>query len=147
MGLHRPQAKPSRLASHAPPAPCDGAPSAGARRPIGAAAVLMYLRKITSIDKEANATKRCLIMSDCSSARQMIEEAWRAGSARGIERTERRLLLEAICRYRRQLGLVVIMGIRSHLGVSASSYADAAAKACIQFGPGAAAVAQGKGPN
>ena len=97
-------------------------------------AILLYLRKIASVDSGSNREKRCLVMSDCSGARQLIEGAWRAGGVQHTTSKARGLMLEAICRYRRQLGMVTIMGIRSHRGGSASAYADAVAKAAAEQG-------------
>ena len=55
------------------------------------------------------ASRRCLVMSDCKGALELVEWAWRRGGTRGLERHKRGGILEAICRVRARLGLVVTM--------------------------------------
>ena len=72
------------------------------------------------------------MMSDCQSAMQMIEAAWRGGKVEKLERAKRGGILEAICRARAKLELVVFMYVPAHRGVSMSAMADAAAKAYLE---------------
>ena len=65
------------------------------------------------------------LLSDCQSAIKEIERAWREGEVRHETKGDRRALLEAICRIRAQMGIVVIMYVPAHTGCSPNEYADA----------------------
>ena len=69
----------------------------------------VYLETRSGEGAEAVRAKRILILSDCQSAIKEIERAWREGEARHETKGDRRALLEAICRIRAQMGIVVIM--------------------------------------
>ena len=100
--------------------------------------ILAYLQEVEARAKEAAgqgaAGRRCLVMSDCKGALELVEWAWRRGGTRGMERHKRGGILEAICRVRARLGLVVTMYIPAHRGSSMSAYADAAAKTSLEKG-------------
>ena len=78
---------------------------------------------------EWRARTRTLILSDCSSALETIERAWRTSEAEGVNRRDRGGIIEAICRVRAELGIVVTVWVGAHTGVSPNAVADAAAKA------------------
>ena len=94
------------------------------------AAILMVLKE-TAQHADAK-TRRCLIMSDSASALRMIEYAWRARSRGTYAMGDRGGMLEAICTYREQIELAVLVYVPAHRGFSGNSYADTAAKACIE---------------
>lgn len=94
------------------------------------AAILMVLRE--TAQKEDAGARRCLIMSDSASALRMIEHAWRARGRGTYAMGDRGSMLEAICTYREQVELVVLVYVPAHRGFSGNSYADAAAKACTE---------------
>jgi len=96
------------------------------------AAVLMYLQTVVAdaeVGEGGTEGRRCLIMSDCKGAMQMIEQAWRGTGVAGLGRAKRGGILEAICRLRERLGMVVFMYVPAHRGASTSAMADAVAKA------------------
>jgi ribonuclease HI len=89
----------------------------------------VYLETRSAEGAEAVSAKRILILSDCQSAIKEIERAWREGEVRHETNGDRRALLEAICRIRAHMGIVVIMYVPAHTGCSPNEYADASAKA------------------
>jgi ribonuclease HI len=89
----------------------------------------VYLETRSAEGAEAVSAKRILILSDCQSAIKEIERAWREGEVRHETKGDRRALLEAICRIRAHLGIVVLMYVPAHTGCSPNEYADASAKA------------------
>ena len=100
------------------------------------AGALMYLRKVV---KEEDApggrgakSCRCLLIMDCKGAMELMEQAWRKGSAQAMAGMGRAGVLEAICRCRRRLDLVTCMYCPAHIGVSCSAYADGVAKEYLQ---------------
>ena len=98
-------------------------------------AVLMYLEAVVAgVEAEGGdvGATRCLVMSDCKSAMQMMETAWRGGGVERLAKAKRGGILEAICRARAKLELVVFMYVPAHRGVSMSAMADAAAKAYLE---------------
>ena len=78
--------------------------------------------------------RRCLVVSDCKGALELMEWAWRGGQVGALRRSKRGGILEAICRMRAQLGLVVTMYAPAHRGGSMSAYADAEAKTNLEDG-------------
>ena len=96
--------------------------------------VLAYLERVVE-RAEAEGTageRRVLVLCDCKGAMTAIETAWRGGGVEELRRTKRGGILEAICRMRAKLGLVVFMYTPAHRGASMSAYADAVAKAYLQ---------------
>ena len=96
--------------------------------------VLAYLERVVG-RAEAEGTageKRVLVMCDCKGAMTAIESAWRGGGVDELRRAKRGGILEAICRLRAKLELVVFMYTPAHRGASMSAYADAVAKAYLQ---------------
>ena len=81
--------------------------------------------------RDAVKRQRVLIVSDCRPALLQVEAAWDSGRAEGLRRGDRAGLLEAICRVRAQLGLVVTVWVPAHKGVSPNEMADCAAKAYL----------------
>ena len=59
---------------------------------------------------------------------KFLKRAWRGGGPAPLRGRDRGALLEAICRLRARLGLVVFMYTPSHVGIVPNAYADAAAK-------------------
>ena len=76
--------------------------------------------------------KRVLILSDCKPALTQLETAWRVGSAQTLRRGDRAAMLEAICRLRAQLGIVVCVWVPSHVGITPNEMADAACKSHLK---------------
>ena len=101
-------------------------------------AILAYLKSVVRREGQHAHRCRCLVASDCQSVLQEIEGAWR-GECAGT-RCDRGVMLDQICAYRRQLGLVVTVWVPSHRGIAMNAYADAAAKAYLH-GPYAPATA------
>ena len=89
----------------------------------------VYLETRSEEGAGAMGAKRVLILSDCQSAIKEIERAWREGEVRHETKGDRRALLEAICRIRAHMGIVVLMYVPAHTGCSPNEYADASAKA------------------
>ena len=81
------------------------------------------------------ARERTLIFSDCAGVVEQVEAAYRAGNARGLRMCQRGAVLEAICEYRTRLGMVVIMWVPSHEGITPNAYADAVAKGALAVQP------------
>ena len=71
-------------------------------------------------------------MCDCKGALRAMETAWRGGGVEELKRSKRGGILEAICRLRAKLEIVVFMYVPAHRGVSMSAYADAVAKDYLQ---------------
>ena len=96
--------------------------------------VLAYLERVVERAEEEGTAgeRRVLVMCDCKGAMTAIETAWRGGGVDELRRTKRGGILEAICRMRAKLGLVVLMYTPAHRGASMSAYADAVAKAYLQ---------------
>ena len=92
-------------------------------------AILMALRK--TVQRDAPEDRRCLILSDCLSAIQMVEQAWRTGVRWTGSEAGRAPLLHAINAARGRLQLVVIVWQPAHRGNATSAYADAVAKAYL----------------
>ena len=91
-------------------------------------AIYAYLRAVVARAGQGAAGRRVLVQSDCLGVLDAIERAWRGGSPAPLRGLERGALLEAICRLRARLGLVVFMFTPSHVGIVPNAYADAAAK-------------------
>ena len=89
-------------------------------------AILLALTETAS--RGGAAGRRCLIMCDCLSALEMVEDAWRKGVRWHGPGTGRAAMLHAINEVRARLGLVVMMWVPAHVGVSANAYVDAVAK-------------------
>ena len=101
-------------------------------------AIFSVLRRVWLEAKAGGATaadmkqQRVLIISDCKPALTQLETAWRAGTAQGLRRGDRAALLEATCRLRAQLGIVVCVWCPSHQGATPNEMADSAAKSCLK---------------
>ena len=70
--------------------------------------ILVYLEEVVRRAVEAGeeaAGRRCLVVSDCKGALELMEWAWRGGQVGALRRSKRGGILEAICRMRAQLGL------------------------------------------
>ena len=82
--------------------------------------VLAYLERVVE-RAEAEGTeeeRRVLVLCDCKGAMTAIETAWRGGGVEELRRTKRGGILEAICRMRAKLGLVVFMYTPAHRGLA-----------------------------
>ena len=108
-------------------------------------AIFAYLSSVVRRVGPRARDTRVLIQSDCLGVLDAVEASWRAGRADGLAKRDRGATLEALCRLREQLGLVVFMFTPSHVGIAPNAYADAAAKAHLDAplndGSGTCAVA------
>jgi ribonuclease HI len=80
--------------------------------------------------KENPKEKRLLVLTDCKSAIEILEQAWRRERVRTWG--DRARLVEAICNVRKEIGVCVLCKVQSHVGVAPNEYADAAAKAHLE---------------
>ena len=92
-------------------------------------AVYKYLERATEgkSDEELRG-ERILVLSDCKSMLQVMEQAWRSGDTSGC-RGSRGAMLEAICEMRMRLGRVVCVWCPAHRGFTPNEYADMVAAA------------------
>jgi ribonuclease HI len=80
--------------------------------------------------KENPKEKRLLVLTDCKSAIEILEQAWRRERVKTWG--DRARLVEAICNVRKEIGVCVLCKVQSHVGVAPNEYADAAAKAHLE---------------
>ena len=88
----------------------------------------VYREGMISSGRQAVAASRVLILTDCRSAMEQVESAWRMGHVRSGQSGDRRAMLEAICRLRARMGTCVLCYVPAHVGCSPNEYADACAK-------------------
>ena len=92
-------------------------------------AILLYMRRMATASDAME--RRCLLLSDCKSALQQVETAWRSGRFESGRGGDRGAMLEEICRLRACLGRVVMVWVPSHRGISPNAMADAIAKSYL----------------